>query len=117
MRLLLNEVNSSNERYCFLLRIDLKEWERMGVSLITWTVNDEYEKAYFEKVLQLPYMTDLCKPATQNNHYKSKHTAFLWHVHQYQLGANSVLILSLIIHFHDHQVYHPVIVALRWGAP
>ena len=52
----------------------------MGVSLITWTVNDEDEKDYFEKVLQLPYMTDLCKPATQKNHYKSresKHAAFL----------------------------------------
>ena len=58
----------------------MKEWERLGVSLITWTVNDVEEKVYFEMVLRLPYMTDLCKPETQNYHYKrreSKHTAFL----------------------------------------
>ena len=33
-------------------------WYSRGVRLVTWTVNSNAEKTYFENVLRIPYLTD-----------------------------------------------------------
>lgn len=44
--------------FIILLRVNVNEWYRRGIQLVTWTVNSNAEKQHFESVLQIPYMTD-----------------------------------------------------------
>ena len=43
---------------CVCCRVDPVWWEGLGVSIVTWTVNSESEKNYFQDALKLSYMTD-----------------------------------------------------------
>lgn len=39
-------------------RVDPRAWEKSGIRVVTWTVNNRFQKNHFKYTMKIPYMTD-----------------------------------------------------------